>query len=74
MGGCFSARMLAEHEEMRFHPDLSLFVSPLDVWLFVFFSVQVAVVVVVIVVVLSNDTLRKQTGNTEGYVCGTMIF
>lgn len=73
MGGCFSARMLAEHEEMRFHPDLSVFVSPLAVCFFVFFSVQVAVVVV-IVVVLSNDTLRKQTGNTEGHVCGTMIL
>lgn len=72
MGGCFSARMLAEHEEMRFHPDLSLFVSPLDVCFL--FLVKVAVVVVVIVIVLSNDTLRKQTGNTEGHVCGTMIL
>lgn len=53
MGGCFSARMLAEHEEMRFHPDSSLFLSPLDVC---FDSGQVAVVV-------SSDgaTLRRGT-------------
>lgn len=42
--------MLAEHEEMRFHPDSSLFVSPLDVC---FVSVQVAVVVL-----SDGDTLR----------------